>query len=73
MSLKAVHIFFISLSILLALGFAGWELQRYAESGESLELIAGILSFGVAIGLVAYGMYFLKKVKRPSFSQGKEG
>ncbi len=73
MSLKAVHIFFISLSILLALGFAGWELQRYAASGEFLELIAGILSFGVAIGLVLYGMYFLKKVKRVSLSQGKEG
>jgi hypothetical protein len=37
-----------------------------------LELVAGILSFGVAIGLVVYGMYFLKKVKRASLAQGKE-
>jgi flagellar biogenesis protein FliO len=72
MSLRAVHIFFISLSILLAIGFGGWEVQRYSQSGEMLELVAGILSFGVAIGLVVYGMYFLKKVKRASLAQGKE-
>lgn len=72
MSLRAVHIFFISLSILLALGFAGWEVQRYSESGESLELLAGIVSFCVAGGLVVYGIYFLKKVKRVSLPYGKE-
>ncbi len=73
MSLRAVHIVFISLSILLALGFAGWEVQRYVESGERLELTAGIVSFGVAVGLVVYGMYFLKKVKRAGLTQDKEG
>jgi hypothetical protein len=63
MSLKVVHIAFISLSILLALGFAGWEVQNYVETGELLQLVAGILSFCIAIGLVVYGMYFLKKLK----------
>lgn len=63
MSLKAVHIFFITLSILLALGFAIWEVQRYFETGEPVDLMSGIFSFVLAVGLVVYGLYFLRKLK----------
>ncbi|MER3523150.1 MAG: hypothetical protein C4326_03575 [Ignavibacteria bacterium] len=63
MSLKAVHIFFITLSILLALGFAAWEIQRYIATGELVDLISGIFSFVIAVGLIVYGLYFLRKLK----------
>jgi hypothetical protein len=63
MSLKAFHIFFIGVSILLALGFGLWEIRAYADSGTAGRLIAGLLSFGVAVGLTMYGIRFLKKLK----------
>ncbi len=63
MSLKAFHIFFIALSTLLALGFGVWEVLAYAETGGITHLLIGIASFLAAIGLVIYGVRFLKKLK----------
>lgn len=64
MSLKIVHIVFISASILLAIGFGGWCLKSYfAGTGSILDLVLGLGSFGLAISLVFYGKYFLKKLK----------
>ena len=63
MSLKAFHIFFICVSILLALGFAVWEVVGFMANGEIMQLVVGILSFGAAIGLVIYGIRFMRKLK----------
>ncbi|MEX0601410.1 MAG: hypothetical protein WD021_03175 [Rhodothermales bacterium] len=63
MSLKAFHIVFIAVSTLLAVGFGVWELARYAESGNVWMLVAGLVSFGVGVGLVVYGVRFLRKLK----------
>jgi len=64
MSLKAVHIIFITASCLLAFGFAGWCLKSYF-SGEGLprDLVFGIGSLVAGVGLIVYGRYFLKKLK----------
>ena len=37
MSLKAVHIAFISLSVLLSVGFAVWALQQFAQNRGYLQ------------------------------------
>lgn len=63
MSLKTFHVVFISASTLLAFGFGGWLLKAYAGTGQAAELIFGITSIAVGIGLIAYGRYFLKKLK----------
>lgn len=63
MSLKAFHIFFIAVSILLAFGFAAWEIKGFAEGGNALQLAGGILSVIVAVGLILYGIRFMKKLK----------
>jgi hypothetical protein len=63
MSLKAFHIFFICVSILLAAGFAAWEIKGFVAGGESIQLIAGIGSIAVGIGLSIYGIRFMKKLK----------
>ena len=34
MSLKAFHVFFVSISILFCLGFGWWALQGYLVSGD---------------------------------------
>jgi hypothetical protein len=63
MSLKAFHIFFICASTLLALGYAVWEVNGYLDSGALAHLVIGFLSFVAAIGLVMYGVRFMRKLK----------
>ena len=64
MSLKAIHIVFISASILLAFGFGGWCFNNYfAGLGTTADLALGTGSFVLAIALIVYGSYFLRKLK----------
>jgi hypothetical protein len=58
MSLKAFHIFFITLSVLLATGCAVWGFVI------SSEPIFGYASAAVAIALVIYGISFVRKARR---------
>ncbi len=67
MSLKAFHIIFISLSTLLALGFAAWCAVMYLAGRSTVHLVLGILSLLAAVGLVVYGRYVLKKLKNISY------
>ena len=68
MSLKAFHVVFIVASILLSAGFAAWSLANYfSPAGLKSDLWIGIGSGTVALGLVGYGIYFLKKLKNVSY------
>jgi len=67
MSLKAVHIFFISVSVLLAIGFSGWLFQQYQANGNNMFVVFSFLSLMSGISLVFYGIRFLKKLKHVSF------
>jgi hypothetical protein len=68
MSLKAFHLVFIVASILLALGFAAWSLVNYFSPGGGLrDLLVGLGAATVAVGLVFYERYFLKKLKNVSY------
>ena len=67
MSLKAFHIFFIGVSAALAFGFAAWAFRGYAESGNMLMLLTSVISILAGIGLVVYGIRFLRKLKHVSF------
>jgi hypothetical protein len=56
MGIKNIHIVLISCSVLIALIFGIWALKNnYA--------ILGYVSLSAAVGLVVYGIKFLKKVK----------
>ena len=57
MSLKGFHVVFVTLSTLLALGFAGWALGI----GEHRAL--GVASLVVGLALPVYGWWFLRKTK----------
>jgi flagellar biogenesis protein FliO len=64
MSLKAFHLVFISLAVLLAFGFGAWLVKRFCSpEGRGWDLVFGILSVGVGVGLILYERYFLKKTK----------
>ncbi len=57
MSLKAFHLFFIALSILLSAGCSVWAFLNGVEVGF------GIATALTAVTLVIYGCFFVKKSK----------
>ena len=64
MSLKAVHLIFVTALTALFMGCGIWQLRAYSASHSGPELAWGIggLLFGVAT--LVYGKYFLKKLKK---------
>ena len=67
MSLKAFHLVFIILSILLTLMFGIWGVVSHGSSGITAELVMGIISLVGTVGLSVYLRYFLKRLKHVSY------
>jgi hypothetical protein len=68
MSLKAFHVLFITASSALAFGCGAWGLRDYfSPDGRAWDLVFGLGSLAVGIGLILYERYFLKKLKRVSY------
>lgn len=67
MSLKTFHIIFVSVSLLLTLGFGLWAVRDYQAAGDRTSLYMGIGSFLVMVVLAVYGVWFLKKLKGFSY------
>ena len=57
MSLKWFHIVFITLSMLLSIGFGVWGLLHQ-------QVVLGVASLAGSAGLCVYGNYFLGKARR---------
>lgn len=57
MSLKWFHIVFITLSMLVSLGFGVWGVLNQ-------QAALGIASLASSAGLVVYGNYFLGKARK---------
>ena len=64
MSLKGFHIVFITFSTLLALGSGAWCLWIDSTHGSAAFRVGAICAFVIAAGLVTYGVWFLRKMKR---------
>lgn len=56
LTLKMLHLFFISLSIVITAGFGMWGLLNH-------HIAAGALSLAVGVALVVYGGYFVAKAQ----------
>ena len=63
MSLKAFHIFFITISVMLCLGFGAWCLNSDYAHGRTAYAVAGCISFGLGVLLVLYESMFIRKFK----------
>jgi hypothetical protein len=63
MSLKAFHVIFITMSILLCLGFGAWCFGSDYAHGKGSYLIVGCGSFVLGAVLVAYEIAFLRKLR----------
>jgi flagellar biogenesis protein FliO len=64
MSLKGFHIVFITFSTLLALGCGIWCVQVNQAAQAPVYLAGAIGSFVAALGLLIYGFWFYRKMKR---------
>lgn len=58
MSLRAFHILFIVLAILMSAGCAWWAFAN------EMAPVFGLAFAVTAIGLVIYGIYFLRKTRK---------
>jgi hypothetical protein len=68
MSLKAFHLIFITASCALAFGCGVWALKDYfSPDGSPWDLVFGLGSLAIGVGLILYERYFLKKLKKVSY------
>jgi len=64
MSLKAFHLFFIALSIVLAAFTAAWATGQYRGAHDAASLVYVCVSLLAGIGLAVYGAKFQRKARR---------
>lgn len=64
MSLKAVHLVFVTALSGLCAGLGVWKLADFFRpQGQGLDLALGIGALLCAAGVIGYGRYFLRKLK----------
>ena len=63
MSLKAFHLLFIGLSIVLAVFFAVWATGQYRADHGMGYLATAVVSLAASGALVAYGAAFRRKTR----------
>jgi hypothetical protein len=63
MNLRLVHAVLIMLSAALAVLFGVWCVAQYGRGGGVANMLAAVLAFAVAIGLVVYDSWFLRKTR----------
>jgi hypothetical protein len=63
MSLKAFHVFFITMAVVLCMVFGAWCINSDYTHGRAGYTITGYASFGLGVLLVLYEIVFLKKLK----------
>ncbi len=67
MSLKAFHVVFVAASVGLCLLMAGWSFGNYRSGGGLSDLVWTIGPAVGALALLAYGRYFLVKLRNISY------
>lgn len=67
MSLKAFHLVFIAAAASLAAVMAAWALGNWRGGGGPADLAWGVGSALSALGLVAYGAAFVRKLRHISY------
>ena len=63
MNLRWVHAVLIMLSAALAVVFGVWCLAQYGRGGGVASVLAAVVAFAAAIGLVIYDSWFLRKTR----------
>ena len=63
MSLKAFHLFFIALSIVLAAFVAAWATSQYRLLHDATYIVTAVVSAGAGAGLAVYVTRFQRKTR----------
>ncbi|MBI3400733.1 MAG: hypothetical protein HY048_04875 [Acidobacteria bacterium] len=64
MSLRAFHLLFIALSVILTVFFAVWAGAQYQSAGGAGFALAVVLSLACGVALTVYGTAFQRKTRR---------
>jgi len=67
MSLKAFHLFFISISVIMFFVIAFGQGAAYSGSGATGDLLRAIAAAAGGLGLIVYAVAFLRKTKQISY------
>ena len=63
MNLRWFHALLILLSAALAVLFGVWCLDQYGRQDGVASLVGAVAAFAVAVGLVVYDSWFLRKTR----------
>jgi len=64
MSLRAFHYVFITLSVILAFGFAYLEFATYSQGHSITDGVVGAISALIGVVLMGYGIWFYRKSQK---------
>lgn len=67
MSLKAFHLFFVTVCTLMAAGLGVWAVRDYRQTSDSLSLSLAVGSLIAAPAMLVYGRWFVRKLKNVSY------
>jgi hypothetical protein len=62
-SLRAFHLVFIALSVVLAAFMAAWSVGQYRMNHETSLAVAAVVSLTAAVALAFYGARFQRKTR----------
>ncbi len=63
MSLRAFHIIFVVVTVILSLYVALWGVREYADERTASSLTLAIVFFVAAVALIVYGKKVFRKLK----------
>ena len=63
MSLRAFHLLFIALSVVLAAFFAAWAVGQYSAGHELIYVVVAVLSLASGLALAIYAVKFQRKTR----------
>jgi hypothetical protein len=64
MSLRAFHLLFIALSVVLAAFCAAWSVGMYRAAHQIVYVLGAVSSLGSVVGLSMYGASFQRKTRQ---------
>jgi hypothetical protein len=67
MSLKAFHVVFITLSIILCLGIGGWGIFSFLSDSNDIGIVVAVFFVLLGLGLVYYETKFIHKFKNVGY------
>lgn len=63
MGLRAFHLLFISLSVILAAFSAAWAVGEYRLEHDTIYIVTTVGAIAIAAGLMWYGTAFQRKTR----------